>query len=149
MFTEGLGQQNSSVIAQRPNIGSFLPNGHHPYIVPSWRDVNPQGYFCYKENMTQHMESSVSRSRSKAEAKSCLCLSRPLGECHRLRATAILVTHGWLYQGATSQSSWSEEHSNLMFPIMLCMEFAPFVMLRWLLILPKFLCTLIFYLEPK
>lgn len=32
---------------------SFLP-GH---------DINPQGYFYYKEIMAQHMESSLSRSR--------------------------------------------------------------------------------------
>lgn len=34
---EGLGHQNRSVLAPSPNMGSFLPNGHHPYILSSWK----------------------------------------------------------------------------------------------------------------
>lgn len=96
---------------------SFLPGN----------DINARGYFCSKEIMAQHMESSLSRSRSLIFAQAS----------HLLQATGfrqlwILVIHGWLYQAATAWSSWSQEHTNLLFPIAQCMEFTPFVMLNWL-----------------
>ena len=99
----------------------------HTSFLPG-RDINPQAIFAPRR-LWHNIWSLHSPG---AEAESCLCWSRPLGECHRFRATVILVIHGWLYQGAAAWSSWSEEHSNLMFPTVLFMAFAPFVLLRWL-----------------
>ena len=66
----------------------------HTSFLPG-RDINPQAIFAPRR-LWHNIWSLHSPG---AEAESCLCLSRPLGECHRFRATVILVIHGWLYHG--------------------------------------------------
>lgn len=66
MFKESLKNKTGQLLHQAPTLvalrqmvtirTSFLPGSY----------INSQGYFCYKEIMAQHMESSLSRSRKKS-----------------------------------------------------------------------------------
>lgn len=79
-----LGSKTAQLL-QSPSVGRFLPNGHHSYILPSWKGYKSPSYFCSKEIMAQHMESSLSRSRSRVLSlleQATWWMPQVYGNCH-------------------------------------------------------------------